>query len=481
MDKLIADANKQVLVQVVRMVQKQGLRGSKGGWKEFLNSHDKQFGEGLSDPAKRSLEILVAFLQTFTREEDLKFFGKMIRRHKEHIAMSQYLKYNPDGESPQQRLVRLTIEHPQFMQNYSFPSHGEEWVIVPLGKTSMAMKSTYMISIDCEMVLCEDGTEAVVKVCVVDQNLEVKLDKLVKPNKAIVDYRQEITGISAEDLEGDTCSLADILKSLKTLLKHGTILIGHSLYNDLRVLKIDHPRVIDTAYIFKFMNLPIGFSPSLNNLCKSVLGFEVRKDGEPHNCLHDAQAAMKLVLAKLEHGFDDPITIAAKTMPERDLAKLLLHRIPIDVPYQELLNLFPGEHNIDIQTDLRIKGQSYSTYAVFKDLERANRAFEEIQGQELKDNIGRPQKLTILKTSKGRTITVCICKMIDDCAQMGRDLMKKRSAQDDVNEPSRQKLCLQQCDHVKEIDRLKLELREREDEIFRLQKTVAALTEEHGI
>lgn len=32
----------------------------------------------------------------------------------------------------------------------------------------------------------------------------------MKPNKAIVDYRQEITGISAEDLEGNTCSLADI-------------------------------------------------------------------------------------------------------------------------------------------------------------------------------------------------------------------------------------------------------------------------------
>lgn len=39
---------------------------------------------------------------------------------------------------------------------------------------------------------------------------QVELDKLVKPNKAIVDYRQEITGISAEDLEGNTCSLADI-------------------------------------------------------------------------------------------------------------------------------------------------------------------------------------------------------------------------------------------------------------------------------
>lgn len=42
-----------------------------------------------------------------------------------------------------------------------------------LGKVSEVMKSQTMISIDCEMVLCEDGTEAVVKICAVDENLEV--------------------------------------------------------------------------------------------------------------------------------------------------------------------------------------------------------------------------------------------------------------------------------------------------------------------
>lgn len=35
------------------------------------------------------------------------------------------------------------------------------------------MKCTDMIAVDCEMVLCEDGTEALVKVCAVDRNLEV--------------------------------------------------------------------------------------------------------------------------------------------------------------------------------------------------------------------------------------------------------------------------------------------------------------------
>lgn len=36
-----------------------------------------------------------------------------------------------------------------------------------------AMRSTTMVAIDCEMVLCEDGSEAVVKLCAVDRNLEV--------------------------------------------------------------------------------------------------------------------------------------------------------------------------------------------------------------------------------------------------------------------------------------------------------------------
>lgn len=43
-----------------------------------------------------------------------------------------------------------------------------------------------------------------------DRNLEVKLDELVNPNKKVSDYRTEITGVSAEDLAGVTCTLADI-------------------------------------------------------------------------------------------------------------------------------------------------------------------------------------------------------------------------------------------------------------------------------
>lgn len=39
---------------------------------------------------------------------------------------------------------------------------------------------------------------------------QVKLNEFVSPNKPVADYRTEITGITAEDLNGVSCSLADV-------------------------------------------------------------------------------------------------------------------------------------------------------------------------------------------------------------------------------------------------------------------------------
>lgn len=58
---------------------------------------------------------------------------------------------------------------------------------------------------------------------------------------------------------------------------------------------------------------------------QSVLGIELRKEGEPHDCVNDARAAMKLVLAKLEHGFNDPITLPTNDVSWKHLIKLYFH------------------------------------------------------------------------------------------------------------------------------------------------------------
>jgi len=61
-----------VLVDIVKLVQKRGLKGKLGDWKEFLDTHDRRFGSNLSDPSKRPHELLATFLKSFSEEEDLK-------------------------------------------------------------------------------------------------------------------------------------------------------------------------------------------------------------------------------------------------------------------------------------------------------------------------------------------------------------------------------------------------------------------------
>lgn len=51
------------------------------------------------------------------------------------------------------------------------------WVCTKSSQKSKVNKSKAIVAVDCEMVLCEDGTEALVKICVVDCDLQVNLGK----------------------------------------------------------------------------------------------------------------------------------------------------------------------------------------------------------------------------------------------------------------------------------------------------------------
>ncbi|GMH14812.1 hypothetical protein Nepgr_016653 [Nepenthes gracilis] len=483
MEAKLAAAGKEILVEIVKLVQKCGMRGDKGGWKEFLNLYDEKFGASLSDPARRSPDVLHAFLRTFKEESDLEFFSKVIKCHANRETAKQLLN-SQDIESSEQRLVRLTFEHPQYPIEYSFPSHEEDWIVTDPGKKPKKRRSSLMIAVDCEMVLCEDGTDALVKICVVDRDLQVKLHEFVRPNKAIVDYRTHITGVSARDLDGVSCSLKDVQKSMKKLLSHGTILVGHGLSNDLRALKIDHARVVDTSFIFKYGDESMKRRPSLCDLCKSVLGYEVRKKGDPHNCLDDASAAMKLVLAKLDNQYDGILPLVKEDVLKEEMAKLLVHRIPISLPSEELHKIIPGDFTIEIQTNKKGRGEKYSVLAVFKNPEEALQAFDDVKGDEEEDSYGRLQKSVPIQLDSSLAAAICIRKMARDNPHPDRAPAKKRqraneiSGADPKTEEPEKNLC---ADHLEEINRLKKLLSQRDEEISNLHKIIAALTRKQGL
>ncbi|GAA0185572.1 exoribonuclease [Lithospermum erythrorhizon] len=483
-----------VLVQIVKLVQTRGMSGSRGNWKEFLNFHDKKIGASLCDPARRTVDDLIAFLKTFEQEDELKFIEKVLECYSIRDAMGQFHKDSPDTETPEQRLVRATVEHPRYPIEYSFPSYEEGWVVMKRSKKLKYLKSTVMVAIDCEMVLCEDGTEALARVCAVDRHLQVKLDKFVMPNKEIADYRTEITGIEAKDLEGVTLSLSDVQRSLKKLLSHGSILVGHGLSNDLRALNLDHSRVIDTSYLFKYENERPNERPSLYNLCKSVLGFELRQKGSPHNCLDDAIAAMKLAIAKVENGVDSVIPLPEVEVKEVDMSKLLLHMIPINVSISDLDSIIPGDYTIEVKAK-RPKAEKYSAFAIYKSQQEADEAFCTLESIQTADAIGRPQKSINIKTRSGMTAHIWVCKM-GNGGSLDNSTSKKRLAKDEVglSESKRSRVVptngemkendasSYSCDdHLKEIERLRKEIGERDTEIAHLNKIVVALTRKQGL
>lgn len=497
MEAKLDSAKKEVLAEIVKLAQKREMRGTKGGWKDFLRSYDKKLGVSLSDPSKRSVDVLLAFLKTFS-EDDLKFFDKVFQCHSNRDAVEQHQKSSPDSESAEQRLVRLTFEHPQYPIDYSFPSHEEDWLVTKRSKKSNFIQSKAMVAIDCEMVLCQDGTEALVRICAVDRNLEVKLNEFVNPNKPVADYRTEITGITAGDLDGVSCSLADVQTSMKKLLSHGTILIGHSLHNDLRALKMDHARVIDTSYVFKYQGQTSNRRPSLSNLCKSVLGFELRKMGSPHNCLDDAFTAMKLVLAKLECGGDNIIPLVCEELQEPETSKLLVHRIPAAVHSQELHKVIPGDFTVEVKANKKGQSDKYSAFVNFKNQHEANEAFDKLEGNQDKDTGGRPQKLVSFHLDSGVSGSLYVRKMATNNYSKDKELTpKKRSLEDEEaavesKKPRTEDQCTElkevaaagcnQCEtHLKEIERLKKEVSHRDEEISNLNKLIVNLVRKQGL
>ncbi|KAL5072135.1 hypothetical protein RYX36_023022 [Vicia faba] len=476
MDNKFDTAEKKVLVDIVKSVQKKGLKGKLGGWKEFLNIHDKKFGATMSDPSRRSHEDLAEFLKTFSKDDDLKYFDNIMRRHSNQYTVER-LK-DRSHHSPEQSLVQATIQHPDYPKEYSFPRIDEGWLVITLKKKAKGIKSTAMLAVDCEMVLCEDGTEALVKVCVVDHNLEVKLLELVKPEKAIAEYRTEITGVSSKDLETVTCSLADIQKSLKKLLSSGAILVGHSLHNDLGVLKLDYPRVVDTAYIFQPMDGSTYRKHSLNSLCQAVLGHEVRKEGASHNCQDDACATMKLVLAKIKHGVDKPfpLTLVQEPVSESEMSKLLIHRIPTTVNSETLHEIVPGDFTIEQKPARNGQVDKYSALAIFKNQREAHEAYENVQGSQGTDSSRRLQKLVKCRLSTGESVSIYVRKMGVDNHRIKRELQEdetldssknKKLKMDQVEEDYALKALqvkheLEKKAHLKKIEALNQLLKESE-------------------
>lgn len=131
----------------------------------------------------------------------------------------------------------------------------------------------------------------IARITIININGELILDKYITPRHPIINFHTKESGITKSKLNS-SISLIELYKELDNIIFIDTILVGHSISNDLLSLSINHKNIIDTSRLFSNR----GYKNSLKKLSKKYLKKDIQI--ESHSSLEDCLATRDLLLLK---------------------------------------------------------------------------------------------------------------------------------------------------------------------------------------
>ncbi|KAL2802559.1 ribonuclease H-like domain-containing protein [Aspergillus granulosus] len=169
------------------------------------------------------------------------------------------------------------------------------------------------VVLDCEMVgvlganSCE--ISEVVRLSAVDfLTGEVLVDTYVSPQRPVISWRTKYSGVNAlllreKMLEGNVIKGWKAARDrLWQFINAQTILIGHSLNNDLAVLGMVHTRVVDSAILTRAaVGEDCNRHWGLSILAQQFLGQEIQTGSNGHDCVEDTFATREVALWCLQN------------------------------------------------------------------------------------------------------------------------------------------------------------------------------------
>ena len=317
------------------------------------------------------------------------------------------------------KLVQQTRAHPRYNDIYDLSKYkvqdvaagyaANSWVTSPPYDASNHATLPQIIALDCEMCETRDPVSgqtdprALCRISVLDvETDEVLLDSLVKPAWPVSNYRSWVNGITAEHLEPVQFTLRHAQAFLLALCSQETVVLGHSLQNDLAALRWEHGCVADPACLFSAHDSDTAVV-ALRDLARTIHAIDMPTT---HDSVHDARVAYQcLEHYRVQDGNVEAIVRTPKPeSPENHYARqLFVHRIPQQACDEtQLAQMFvvhtcvkPSQ--VDTIEFGSNKANSGKTLVHFSTGRHAGLAFDTLEGTPEVDASGRLQKKVFLR------------------------------------------------------------------------------------
>ncbi|KAK4135059.1 hypothetical protein BT67DRAFT_441500 [Trichocladium antarcticum] len=179
---------------------------------------------------------------------------------------------------------------------------------------SPALSKRKALVLDCEMAGSAGLPDQVVALSAADFFTgETLIDALVEPTGRVTQWRTPITGITRASMAAAVASGTALrgtraaVERLFALVDAETVLVGHSLWHDLKALGVAHGRVIDTGILTAEASGRFGEGDKvrrtvgLERLCRELAGLVIRAGGACHDGLEDVLATRELAIWCLTH------------------------------------------------------------------------------------------------------------------------------------------------------------------------------------
>ncbi|KAK1586371.1 hypothetical protein Q3G72_001925 [Acer saccharum] len=441
---------KKVLVEVVQLVHKRRMRGTVGGWKDFLNLYDKKFGCSVSDPSRRSDYELSSFLKTFNKKKDLKFIEEALQSHMNRDSVEQSKDIIPADESPEQILESEKAMLLLHKIPISVPSEELRRVVPGDFNFTVRVKNDQLKANArgrnyCAVVIFSNPQEA-------DQAFENVNGKPEKDSAGLPQKLVEFQFDAGITTELYVRKMArdnpyEVWRKKRVLLFQGKENSGESkklnteqkikeeISSESKKLKTEQEiKEEEISCESKKLKTEQEIKEEISGESKKLkTQQEIMVDSNQSNCddhLKEIESSRQEFIeeALQSHMNRDSVEqskdiIPADESPEQILesekAMLLLHKIPISVPSEELHRVVPGDFNFAVrvkndQLKANARGRNYCAVVIFSNPQEADQAFENVNGKPEKDSAGLPQKLVEFQFDAGITTKLYVRKMARD-------------------------------------------------------------------